>query len=57
MHIRTISRTAPAAAANIQIWLDIVLQFINVLEAIERFTGIDLFAAFTSKGGGGGTPA
>jgi len=47
MHIRSVSRKAPAPAFNIQIILDIVLQFINTLEAIERFIGIDLVDRFT----------
>jgi len=53
MHIKSISRQTPAAAVNIQIALDIVLQFINVLEAIERFTGIDIVGSVSSKRGGG----
>jgi len=36
MHIRTMSRVQPQKAYNIQQVLDIVLQFINVLEAVQR---------------------
>ena len=53
MHLKTISRTTPASAVNIQIALDIILQFINVLEAIERFTGIDIGGLIPTKGGNG----
>ena len=36
MHIRAVSRVKPQMAYNIQQFLDIALQLINVLEAIER---------------------
>lgn len=42
MHIRSVSRVRPQMAFNIEQILDIVLQFINVIEAIERITGFDL---------------
>lgn len=51
MHIKTITKQAPAAAVNVQILLDIVLQAINVLEAIERFFGIDIGGSVLNKGG------
>lgn len=42
MHIRRVSRVRPMAAYNIEAILDIILQFINVIEAIERLLGVDL---------------
>lgn len=52
MHVRSISRQAPAQAVNIQIFLDIILQAINVLEAVERFLGIRFVDSIT-KGNNG----
>ncbi len=42
MHIRKVSKVRPVAAYNIEAILDIILQFINVIEAIERVLGLDL---------------
>lgn len=42
MHIRRVSRVRPMAAYNIEAILDIILQFINVIEAIERLLGVDV---------------
>ena len=53
MHIKAITKQSPAKAVNVQIFLDIVLQIINVLEAIERFFDIDIGGMIGSKGGNG----
>jgi len=42
MHVRSLTRKRPVQAYNIEAILDIILQFINVLEAVERFLGVDL---------------
>ncbi|MBI4557948.1 MAG: hypothetical protein HY706_10230 [Candidatus Hydrogenedentes bacterium] len=50
MHIRAVTRSKPAPAFNVEMILDIILQFINVLEAIDRALGnlfnIDLGGIF-----------
>jgi hypothetical protein len=43
MHIRTLTASRPVAKAyNLEAILDIVLQFIIVLEELENFLGIDI---------------
>lgn len=42
MHIRTISQVKAAPAFNVEIVLDIVLQFITVLRSLEQLLGIDI---------------
>lgn len=45
------NRVLPARAQQIEIFLDVLLQLLNVLEALARVFGLDLSNLF---GGGGG---
>jgi len=42
MHIRRISREAPQQAANIEQIFDVIIQFVNVLTALEGLLGFDI---------------
>lgn len=42
MHIRKLTASKPVRAYNLEAILDIVLQFIIVIEELEGFLGIDL---------------
>lgn len=42
MHVRAISKVSAAPAFNIEVILDIILQALNVVQAIERVFGIDV---------------
>jgi len=42
MHMRAISRKNVAPAFNIEIILDIILQALDVIQAIERVFGLDI---------------
>lgn len=46
MHIRAISRTAPVTAANVEVVLDVILQVLAVLEALERVLGVNIQGIF-----------
>lgn len=41
MHIRALTQKKPEQAFNIELILDIVLQLLSALEALERFLGVD----------------
>lgn len=44
MHIKTLTKVAPEKAFNIELILDLFLQAINLIEALERLLGIDISA-------------
>ena len=42
MHLRAITKTKVASASSIEVILDILLQAINVVSALERLLGFDI---------------
>ena len=42
MHVRSVSKIRPVEAQNIEAILDIILQIINVVEALQRVFGFDI---------------
>lgn len=55
MHIRPLTTRKVSKAYNIELILDVVLQFIQTLEAVERFLGVDLIDDFVKGDGNNAT--